>query len=358
MDGAVSSVNGKNKMTIQYRYKASGGTYNSLVTITDAVKQTLTLDKSKVYIFNVVVTDSFGAKYDREHTLGKGVFPLFIDTGKNSVGMNRFPTNQSSLEIDGLVSASSMKCKNLLYTPYTESNKYTLTAERSDHYVVTWYYCHLEKGKTYTFSCQSDGTWGSDINSDTVEVYLLKDKGTSAFFAMNQSPRTFTVTETGAYFLRFDVNKTGCTHSFWNLQVEEGKSASAYVEAKQFEYQDQYFLSEHKVGYWISGKPLYRKVISLEAGHFGTAESTTGSIVQIAHNIKNINEIVKIESIWFYNNLWRSFPTNYYDKPEWDGQFYCTKTDLWFQLGSGVYNRLVTATTALYVTLYYTKTTD
>ena len=149
-----------------------------------------------------------------------------------------------------------------------------------------------------------------------------------------------------------------CTHSFWNLQVEEGKSASAYVEAKQFEYQDQYFLSEHKVGYWISGKPLYRKVISLEAGHFGTAESTTGSIVQIAHYIKNINEIVKIESIWFYNNLWRSFPTNYYDKPEWDGQFYCTKTDLWFQLGSGVYNRLVTATTALYVTLYYTKTTD
>ena len=101
VDGSVSSVNGKNAMAIKYRYKASGGSYGSFVTIGDRAKQTLSLDKNREYVFNVVVTDSFGASYDKEHTLGKGVFPLFIDTEKNSVGINCLPTGENGLEVDG-----------------------------------------------------------------------------------------------------------------------------------------------------------------------------------------------------------------------------------------------------------------
>ena len=103
VDGSVSSVNGKNTITIQYQYKVSGGNYGSFVTIADNAKQTLTLDKNNVYVFNVVVTDAFGSKYEKEHTLGKGVFPLFIDTEKNSVGINCFPKNERSLEINGML---------------------------------------------------------------------------------------------------------------------------------------------------------------------------------------------------------------------------------------------------------------
>ena len=103
VDGSIASVNSKNKMTIQYRYKLSGGSYGSFITISDNVKQTLSLDKNNSYIFNVVVTDSFGAKYDKEHTLGKGVFPLFIDTVKNSVGINALPRTNNVLEIAGRI---------------------------------------------------------------------------------------------------------------------------------------------------------------------------------------------------------------------------------------------------------------
>lgn len=103
VDGSIASVNSKNKMTIQYRYKLSGGSYNSFTTISDNVKQTLTLDKNNAYIFNVVITDSFGSKYDKEHTLGKGVFPLFIDTGKNSVGINALPRTNNVLEVAGRI---------------------------------------------------------------------------------------------------------------------------------------------------------------------------------------------------------------------------------------------------------------
>lgn len=101
VDASISSVNNKNTMTIKYRYKVSGGSYNSFTTISDNVKKTLSLDKNNIYIVNVVVTDAFGDTYDKEHSLGKGVFPLFIDTEKNSVGINTFPTSNEALRVAG-----------------------------------------------------------------------------------------------------------------------------------------------------------------------------------------------------------------------------------------------------------------
>ena len=101
VDGSVSSVNGKNIMTIQYRYKVSGGSYGSFVTIGDRQKITFSLNKDSVYIFNVVVTDAFGASHNKEYALEKGVFPLFIDTNKNSLGMNTFPRAENLFEIKG-----------------------------------------------------------------------------------------------------------------------------------------------------------------------------------------------------------------------------------------------------------------
>lgn len=101
VDGSISSVAGKNTMTIQYRYKLSGGSYGSFATLNDRTKQTLTLDKNNSYIINVVVTDIFGETFDGEYVLNKGVFPLFIDTVKNSVGINCFPCKENSLEVNG-----------------------------------------------------------------------------------------------------------------------------------------------------------------------------------------------------------------------------------------------------------------
>ena len=102
VDGSVSSVNGKNTMAIKYRYKVSGGTYGTTyTTIKDNTKYTLSLDKNNAYIFEIVITDAFGSTYSREHTLGKGVFPLFIDTEKQSLGMNALPRAERIFELDG-----------------------------------------------------------------------------------------------------------------------------------------------------------------------------------------------------------------------------------------------------------------
>ena len=102
VEGYVSSVNGKNTMAIKYRYKVSGGSYNAYVTINNRQTHTLSLDKNNAYVFNVVVTDAFGSVSTNEYVLNKGMFPLFIDTEKNSVGVNCFPAHEYSLEVNGL----------------------------------------------------------------------------------------------------------------------------------------------------------------------------------------------------------------------------------------------------------------
>ena len=103
VDGSVSSVLSLNTMTIQYRYKLQGGEYGAFTTIGDRETQTLSLDKNNVYIFNVVVTDIFGGTFNGEYQLNKGVFPMFIDTVKQSVGVCKFPIYDKSFEASGLV---------------------------------------------------------------------------------------------------------------------------------------------------------------------------------------------------------------------------------------------------------------
>ena len=101
VDGSVSSILNKNTMTIQYRYRLSSGSYGGFTTIENREEQTLSLDKNNVYVFNVIVTDAFGSKFEGEYVLQKGVFPLFIDTVKNSVGINCFPKGEKTLEVNG-----------------------------------------------------------------------------------------------------------------------------------------------------------------------------------------------------------------------------------------------------------------
>ena len=102
VDSSFASVGGKNTVTIKYRYKVSGGDYGSYDNIPDGQEYVFELSKNNAYIFEIVVTDAFGSTFTKEYVLNKGMFPLFIDTEKNSVGINCFPANENSLEINGL----------------------------------------------------------------------------------------------------------------------------------------------------------------------------------------------------------------------------------------------------------------
>ncbi|MBO5926034.1 MAG: hypothetical protein J6Q38_00535, partial [Clostridia bacterium] len=123
--------------------------------------------------------------------------------------------------------------------PYSENNKLTHTAQREDHYVYSDYYATLEAGKTYTFSFESDAKYFN--TGDTVEIYLLKDKKYDASIRPNGKNCTITPTVSGDYYIRYDVNLNGATHSFWNFYIAEEDIFSGfepYITAFDTEYTD------------------------------------------------------------------------------------------------------------------------
>ena len=101
VDASYSSVNSKNTVTIQYQYKKSSDTsYSALETLTDNVQKTLTNDKESAWNYKIILTDKFGTT-TYNVTLPRGKFILFVDTKKLSVGVNCFPVNNESLEVNG-----------------------------------------------------------------------------------------------------------------------------------------------------------------------------------------------------------------------------------------------------------------
>lgn len=119
---------------------------------------------------------------------------------------------------------------NLLETPYTENNKLTATATKDDFHVTTNYKAYLEAGKTYTFSCNTDGTFGTTTGEDTVECWLLLDKTTTALIQIKTNPIIITPTTSGEYYLRYDINKNNLTYSFWDFAIYEGTNNIPYHE--------------------------------------------------------------------------------------------------------------------------------
>ena len=101
IQASFSSINSKNSVTIQYQYKqTTASTYSTLTTIANNTQVTLTLTKNSSWDFKIIITDKFGTT-TYNAVLAKGQFILFIDTKKLSVGINCFPVNNESLEVNG-----------------------------------------------------------------------------------------------------------------------------------------------------------------------------------------------------------------------------------------------------------------
>jgi len=100
---------------------------------------------------------------------------------------------------------------------------------------------------------------------------------------VNTTPQTITTTSTTKYVRlsnRVDINMT-------NIQFELGSTATTYTPYKAFENQEIYSLGERKIGTWIDGKPIYRKVVGI-----GSLPNNTSKGVE--HNISNLGYVVSV----------------------------------------------------------------
>ena len=120
----------------------------------------------------------------------------------------------------------------------------------------------------------------------------------------------------------------------------------------RYEKANTYSTTEQRVGTWIDGKPIYRKVVAVDF------PQTNLAIIEYPHNISNIAYVVSTRLIWWD-----------IEDARWYSNFKDTTGDYWLEI-DGVSNTKVRIkasngsvnwqgrTAGRYAIIEYTKTTD
>lgn len=113
-DADYSSVGGKNAVTITYTAVKEGEVIPSISgTLTDNVTSTLTLDNNYNWKVAVHIVDSFGSRATYVNRVARGMPIIFFDRLKSSVGINCFPKEENSLEVNGVNLSKSIMTRSL-----------------------------------------------------------------------------------------------------------------------------------------------------------------------------------------------------------------------------------------------------
>ena len=109
-----------------------------------------------------------------------------------------------------------------------------------------------------------------------------------------------------------------------------------------------YSTTETRVGTWIDGKPVYRKVVDCGA-------LPNASTKNIAHGISNLNTVTSFQAIAKSpsSNAWLPIPATSPANVIYHVSIYMTNTNIVINTGDNK-----TAYTQTYAIIEYTKTTD
>lgn len=137
VDCTFSSLNNTNSITIQYQTKkVSDSSYGALTTIQNNVETTINLDNSYQWNVKIIATDSLGSSVNYVLFVDKGIPLFFVDKDKNSIGINCFPENDESLEVNGFIVGGVVLCENT-----KETANVKLTDDASNYKFLEIYYC-------------------------------------------------------------------------------------------------------------------------------------------------------------------------------------------------------------------------
>lgn len=137
VDCTFSSLNNTNSITIQYQTKkVSDSSYGALTTIQNNVETTINLDNSYQWNVKIIATDSLGSSVNYVLFVDKGIPLFFVDKDKNSIGINCFPVNDNSLEVNGFIAGGVVLCENT-----QETANVKLTDNASNYKFLEIYYC-------------------------------------------------------------------------------------------------------------------------------------------------------------------------------------------------------------------------
>lgn len=131
VDANYSSLDNKNVLTLKVRSKKAGeSTYGAYTTLQDNVTTTLQLDNTYQWDVQVLVQDLIGST-TYNLTIDRGIPIVFFDRKRRSMGINCFPENDTSLEVNGMNITEEINKKRNTYDLETDGAA-TLTGRKID----------------------------------------------------------------------------------------------------------------------------------------------------------------------------------------------------------------------------------
>ena len=114
VDAMFSSINGNNTITISYACTKDGDTSPTVTgTCQDNVLKTIQLDNTYAWAVKVTLTDRFNGTTIYNLYISRGMPIIYFDRLKRSIGVNCFPQDEESIELNGVNLERSVMTRSL-----------------------------------------------------------------------------------------------------------------------------------------------------------------------------------------------------------------------------------------------------
>lgn len=309
VDANYSSVDGKNAVTIQMRYKKqTASTWSSYTTLQDNVTSVFTLDNNYAWDIQVLLTDSLGGSTTYNVVLSRGMPITFYDRLMSSTGFNCFPQYDQSVEIDGRLFVNNED----IVSKFTGIGGVAKSAQTSDWNTACETLSGLYMGSNMSNAPANSANW---------------------FFVLHIAHNALYQRQLAFDFFGINIYTRRMDNGTWGSWQRVDLSAS-------------YSASELAAGEWVDGSPVYKKTI-------GPIDISTATDHSMAHNISNLGKFVKVEGVAVSSDGKTCYPlpfviTNDLDQAE-NIRLNVTPTNVW------VNTRVAHSGYTAYVTVYYTK---
>lgn len=103
VDAEYAPINGNNRITITYEATKDGDSDPTISgSLNDNVTSEVVLDRDYAWTVKITLIDSFGGKTTYTAFVSRGMPIIYFDRLKSSVGINCFPKEEKSLEVNGV----------------------------------------------------------------------------------------------------------------------------------------------------------------------------------------------------------------------------------------------------------------
>ncbi|SBV91895.1 hypothetical protein [uncultured Dysgonomonas sp.] len=197
-------------------------------------------DTANAGLLNKVAYSEYNAQMQ---VLNTQISAKVSQTDFNVLGQRVSDTESSITQQAGQISSVVTKVdniniggRNILFNSKAIQSVGGSGSETSEVTAWTTLSAILSAGETYTLSAKSDGIWGSVQGTDTVQMWIMKDKQVVAGQYWGTSDKnfiTFTVPVDGNYWIRIDSNKGSVNHNFWEFKLENGNIPTDWSPAPE-----------------------------------------------------------------------------------------------------------------------------